>query len=113
MMMRRMALVSLSLVVGFGCGGGSGHVKERAVCAHVDELCGGKPEPLDSCASDLRELKEPAGETYDQFLDCAIEATSCPEFAGCFLGGLGEVAERWGKQLERGIDRMRSKRSKD
>lgn len=101
-----MALVSVALVVSVGCGGG-GLDKERRVCAHVDKLCGGDPEPLDKCAKDLRELKEPAGETYDQFLDCSLASKSCPEFAGCFVGGLGEVAERWGKQFEQGVDRMK------
>ncbi|HWO26128.1 MAG TPA: hypothetical protein VNO30_45690, partial [Kofleriaceae bacterium] len=109
-MKRPIVLVSAALVIGAGCGGcgggGGGLDKEKQVCAHVDKLCGGDPEPLDQCARELRELKEPAGETYGKFLGCALDAKSCPEFAGCFVGGLGEVAERWGKQFEQGMDRM-------
>jgi hypothetical protein len=106
-----MVLVSLALVIGAGCGGGL--EKEKKVCAHVDKVCGGDPEPADQCAKDLRELKEPAGETYDKFLDCALGSTSCPEFAGCFVGGLGQVADRWGKQFEKGVDRMNGKGAGD
>jgi hypothetical protein len=54
-MKQRVLLVSVALVIGAGCGGGSGLDKEQKVCAHVDKLCGGAPEPLDKCARDLRE----------------------------------------------------------
>lgn len=104
--MRQMALVSVALWI--GCGGG-GLDKERKVCTHVDKICGGDPEPVDQCAKDLRELKEPAGDTYDRFLDCSLGAKTCPEFAGCFVGGLAEVAEQWKHQFEDGVDRMRRK----
>jgi len=50
--------------------------------------------------------------TFDRFLDCALEATTCGEVAGCALGGIKIEAERELEGVQKGLDKM-EERAKD
>lgn len=73
-----------------GCGGGTSG-KEKAVCEHAAKLCGAEDD-VASCTSDLSEAKKAMGDQYAKFLDCSLAASSCGEYVGCAVGGLGNEA---------------------
>jgi hypothetical protein len=86
----------LLLIGALGCGS-----QESRVCKHLTKLCGDDVIPS-SCASDLGELKDSLGDSYGKMMSCADEAKSCPEVAGCFVGGVGNALNRWKDQFEHG-----------
>jgi hypothetical protein len=96
------AVVIAVLVI--GCGKG----KEQRVCEHGAKLCDDADE-LSSCSAKLKDLKDVMGDSYGNSLDCALDANSCPEFVGCFIGGIGAGIEAFGKQFEHGVDKVMKK----
>ncbi len=86
-MKSRMALVSVALVIGAGCGGGSSTRRRRS--ARTSTSCAAATPSRSTSARGLRELKEPAGETYDKFLGCALDARSCPGSRAASSAGSG------------------------
>jgi len=83
--------------------------REHSVCEHGAKLCDGADE-LAQCAGKLADLRDALGESYDRSLRCAGEATSCPEFVGCFVGGLGNEVGKLGTLFEKGAEKvMRNK----
>jgi hypothetical protein len=97
--MGRMTIIAGVLLIA-ACGS-----NENAVCKHLVKLCGDDIID-DSCASDLKDLKDVLGASYGKAMTCAAEASSCPEVAGCFAGGFGHAADRWQQQFEHGVDRV-------
>jgi hypothetical protein len=98
-----MRLLVIALLV-TGCSKG----KEQRVCEHGAKLCDAADE-LPDCATKLKDLKDVMGDAYGKSLDCAQEAKSCAEFAGCFVGGLGAGLEEFEKQFGRGVDKVMKK----
>lgn len=98
--MRILAVVVLALAT--ACSGGG---RERVWCDKGGELCG-DPSGAGECVDQMKKLKEPFGDTYDPLLSCGTAATSCAEFVGCFAGGIDQIAKIFGKDFERGFDRM-------
>jgi len=96
--MKTLVLVVLAVTA---CGGS----KEKRVCSHGAELCGAKGEEA-KCASDLRDIKDALGDAYGKTLDCGLEAKSCAEFAGCFVGGLGKGLDKLEHDFDRGVDKV-------
>jgi hypothetical protein len=74
-------------------------------CQHAAALCGVDDDG--DCAEGLRELESTLGESYQPLLTCAVEARSCPEVAGCLVGGAERVGDRIERQFGLGRDRMR------
>ena len=95
-----MKLVLVLVLAVVGCGGG----RERAWCDKGGQLCGDPDEA--KCVDALKQLKQPLGDTYDPLLTCGTAATSCAEFVGCMAGGIDQVAKVFGKDFERGFDKM-------
>jgi hypothetical protein len=88
-----------------GCGGGHGGQKEQRVCAHGADLCDAKGGES-TCMDQVHDLEQTLGDAYGKTLDCGLEANSCAEFAGCFIGGLGKSFEDTGRDLGKGVDKV-------
>jgi hypothetical protein len=95
----------LWLVCLAGCGSGSS-AQEKQVCEHAASLCDDDDEDAKSCSSEMSDAKKVMGDRYGQFLTCAAEATSCGEYAGCAIGGLGGGALDQLDDLGKGMKKM-------
>jgi hypothetical protein len=88
--------------------GGCGHkatVTAAAACKHAASLC--EVDDDSDCAEALRALEPTLADSYQPLLTCAVEARSCPEVAGCLVGGAERVGDRVERQFGGGRDKMR------
>lgn len=93
--------------------------KARRACENVVSQCeslarlGGEKldsSDLDECASDLADEKSRLGESYDDMVDCVIEADSCGEVIGCVGGAfINEIGDEL-KGMGKGFEKMTRKR---
>ena len=91
------------LVFVLGCG--SSAAKETKSCKRAIDLCG-YDEGMDACVKDIQETRSAMGASYDKFLACSGAATSCGEYLGCAVGGLGTEGMKQIEGLRRGLDKM-------
>jgi hypothetical protein len=97
-------MLAALLAIG-GCGR-KATVTAAAACTHAASLC--EVDDDSDCAEALRALEPTLGDSYRPLLTCAVEAKSCPEVAGCLVGGAERVGDRIERQFGRGRDKMRS-----
>jgi len=106
-------LFALAAVAGLCWGGykvlgGPSHAQRAAkACSNLADLCTDGTftrHDVDECTADLNGTSTHHELEIDKFVDCAADATSCPEIIGCVAGAANDPELR---DFGKGFDRSR------